>query len=61
MKKVRVGSSRQGYLLAETASIVDASAANTIAALSAGVAIAIHIAGGSRSTHTSSASSDIIN
>ena len=46
--------------LGETAPIVDTSAANTITALSAGVAIAVHIAGGSRSTHTSSTSSNII-
>ena len=57
---MKTEASRQGYLLPETASVVDPSAANTIAALSAGIAIAIHIAGGSRPTHTSSTSSNII-
>ena len=51
-------------VLQETAAIVgvvNASAALAITALSANVVIAIHIASGSGSTHTSSASSDIIN
>ena len=40
--------------------IVNASAALAITALSANVVVAIHIASGSGSTHTSSASSNIV-